>query len=101
MAHPCIGAQACLQQTGEHAAMNAKVNPLLRDAREIERLREDFEYYDRNQDGLMDYEEFVRFLGALDAGMSEDERRIGFGEIDTDHDRVIEFEEFMDWWGAP
>jgi calmodulin len=81
--------------------MNVETNAFLRDAAEIARLREDFDYYDRNQDGLMEYEEFVRFLGAVEAGMTEGECHIGFGEIDTDHDGVVEFEEFLDWWGAP
>lgn len=26
---------------------------------------------------------------------------IGFTEIDTDRDGVIELEEFLEWWGAP
>ena len=81
--------------------MHEKVDPVLRDVAEISRLREDFEYFDRNDDGRMDFEEFVRFLTALDAGMSESDCHIGFREIDTDHDGVIEFEEFTEWWGAP
>jgi len=81
--------------------MHEKVNPTLRDAAEIARLREDFDYFDRDKDGVMEFEEFVRFLTALDAGMSEAECRIGFAEIDTDHDAKIEFEEFLDWWAAP
>ena len=78
--------------------MRQRINPEIRDATEIERLREDFEYFDRNDDGLMEFPEFVRFLQALEAGMTESECRIGFGEIDTDHDGAIEFEEFLDWW---
>jgi len=81
--------------------MHEKVNPTLRDEAEIARLREDFDYFDRNKDGVMEFEEFVRFLTALDAGMSESECRIGFAEIDTDHDAAIEFEEFREWWAAP
>jgi Ca2+-binding EF-hand superfamily protein len=65
------------------------------------RLREDYEYYDRNKDGLMEYGEFVNFLNALNAGMSEQECRIGFTEVDTDKDGVIDLEEFLDWWGSP
>jgi calmodulin len=67
----------------------------------VARLREDFHHYDRNKDGLMEYSEFVSFLRALEAGMSEDETRVGFAEVDTDKDGVIEFEEFVDWWGKP
>ena len=80
--------------------MHEKVNPALRDAAEIARLREDFVHFDRNDDGFMDFDEFVRFLKALEAGMSESECHLGFHEIDTDHDGVIEFSEFLDWWAS-
>jgi Ca2+-binding EF-hand superfamily protein len=30
--------------------------------------------------------------------MSNEECRIGFAEIDTDRDGVIEFDEFIEWW---
>lgn len=81
--------------------MHESVNPATRDPAEIARLREDYDSFDSNKDGLMEYEEFVRFLEALNAGMSSAECRLGFSEIDTDHDGVIEFEEFCDWWGTP
>jgi calmodulin len=81
--------------------MGPNTTPQLREAGDAARLREDFEYYDRNQDGLMQYEEFVRFLNAIDGEVSESECRIGFGEVDSDHDGVIELEEFLEWWGGP
>jgi Ca2+-binding EF-hand superfamily protein len=33
--------------------------------------------------------------------MTDEESRIGFAEIDTDRDGVIEFGEFLDWWTSP
>lgn len=81
--------------------MHEQVNPETREPTEIERLREDYDSFDSNKDGLMEHDEFVRFLEALDAGMSEAECRLGFSEIDTNHDGVIEFDEFCDWWGTP
>ena len=68
---------------------------------EIARVREDFNYYDRNKDGLIEYSEFVAFLRALESDMSEAETVMGFSEVDTDKDGVIEFDEFIDWWGKP
>ncbi|MBM5811990.1 MAG: EF-hand domain-containing protein [Gammaproteobacteria bacterium] len=64
-------------------------------------LREAFAQFDLDHDGLMEFDEFVRLLDGLDAGMSAGECRIGFHEIDTDRDGVIEFEEFLEWWGQP
>jgi calmodulin len=88
--------------SGEVAVMQQQnIDAGLREAGEIARLREDFEYYDRNKDGLMEFDEFTRFLNAIDADMSERELVTGFTEVDTDHDGVIEFEEFLEWWGAP
>jgi calmodulin len=81
--------------------MRQRVNPEILNAAEIARLREDFNYFDRNNDGLMEFEEFVRFLSAIGADMSRADCEAGFNEIDTDHDGVIDFEEFCDWWGAP
>jgi len=63
-------------------------------------LREDFEYFDANEDGRMQFDEFVHFLNGIDAEMSAADCRVGFTEIDTNRDGLIEFEEFMDWWGS-
>ena len=81
--------------------MQAKIDPARVNATDRARLREDFRYFDRNRDGLMEFDEFTHFLQSLDADMSPEDLRIGFTEIDTDHDGVIEFEEFVDWWGTP
>jgi Ca2+-binding EF-hand superfamily protein len=87
---------------GEDTTMQQSIDlRSVHEAGDIARLREDFNYYDRNRDGLMEYQEFVRFLNALDAGMSEGELLTGFTEVDTDHDGVIEFDEFLEWWGEP
>jgi calmodulin len=81
--------------------MNTHIAEPLREIGDAARLREDFDYYDRNDDGLIEYDEFVRFLQAIGGGMSESECVIGFHEVDTDRDGVIEFQEFLEWWGAP
>lgn len=65
----------------------------------IAELRESFNYNDPNADGKIDFDEFRRMLDDLEAGVSAEEARIGFDEIDTDGDRAIGFEEFIAWWG--
>ena len=65
---------------------------------EIDELRDDFVYNDGNGDGRIDFDEFVELMGLLDEELDEQACRIGFGEIDADHDGAIAFEEFVDWW---
>lgn len=61
-------------------------------------LRELFEACDTNGNGTLQFGEFSRFIDSVGAGISEQECRIGFGEIDSDRDGHIDFGEFLDWW---
>jgi Ca2+-binding EF-hand superfamily protein len=65
---------------------------------ELDEVREAFDYNDRDEDGLIDIEEFADMLDDLEADMSETETRTGFQEIDTNHDGKIDFGEFAAWW---
>lgn len=65
---------------------------------EFEELEETFAYNDANNDGKIEYQEFLAMLDSLEAGMKADEARVGFDEIDTDNDGSIELDEFIDWW---
>lgn len=64
----------------------------------LDELREVFEFNDANRDGRIQFAEFAALLVGLEAGMSDDEARIGFDEIDTDDDEAIGFDEFVAWW---
>lgn len=61
-------------------------------------LRETFDFYDTDSNGVIDLEEFGGLCGALSGSFSHDEIVIGFAEIDTDRNGVIDFDEFADWW---
>ncbi len=61
-------------------------------------LEESFRFNDPNGDGKIDFGEFRSMLRDLDAGVSDEEARIGFDEIDTDDDGAIDFDEFLSWW---
>jgi calmodulin len=63
-----------------------------------EELREAFDAFDIDGNGIIDAEEFGRLLDALDAGMSDEEKAIGFAEIDDNGNGQIEFSEFYRWW---
>jgi calmodulin len=69
-----------------------------RTSEEIEELRESFRYNDSNDDGKIDFGEFVNMLNELNANVETEEARLGFDEIDTDNDNAIEFDEFVEWW---
>ena len=65
---------------------------------EIEELRESFRYNDANDDGRIDFQEFVAMLKDLEADIEPSAARVGFDEIDSDDDNAIEFDEFLEWW---
>jgi Ca2+-binding EF-hand superfamily protein len=63
-------------------------------------LKEEFVQADRDRDGRIDFEEFSGLMHGLQAGMSGTDLRIGFREIDTDADGLIDLCEFVDWWST-
>ena len=67
---------------------------------QLDELRENFDYNDRDGDGLIEFDEFVAMLDELDSETSSQEARIGFRDIDTNDDGLIDFDEFVAWWAA-
>jgi calmodulin len=65
---------------------------------ELDELREAFDYNDRDNDGRIQLDEFAAMLDELEADMSGNEIEIGFKDIDTNDDGLIDFGEFVDWW---
>jgi Ca2+-binding EF-hand superfamily protein len=63
-------------------------------------LKEEFVLADRDRDGRIDFDEFERLMRGLEANMSRTDLRIGFHEIDTDADGLIDLCEFVDWWST-
>lgn len=63
-----------------------------------EELEETFDYNDADRDGRIEFHEFVNMLRDLEARVSAAEAKLGFAEIDTDNDGVIDLDEFVDWW---
>jgi Ca2+-binding EF-hand superfamily protein len=66
-------------------------------AEERVRLRDDFDFNDLDHDGRLTLGEFIRFMRSVDEDMTAEQCGIGFDEIDTNRDGVIEFEEFVAW----
>ena len=63
-----------------------------------EELRENFEHFDRNNDGKLDASEFAGLMEALGALEPGEDASIGFGAIDTDCSGLVEFDEFARWF---
>jgi Ca2+-binding EF-hand superfamily protein len=62
------------------------------------RLRGSFDTQDVNRDGRLTLGEFMRFIGSTDAQIPTEECQIAFDEIDTDHDGLVDFAQFLVWW---
>jgi len=65
---------------------------------QLEELRETFDYNDRDEDGTIELDEFIDMLDELEASMSEEEAKVGFQDIDTNDDGLIDFKEYIAWW---
>jgi calmodulin/calcium-binding protein CML/plastin-2 len=65
---------------------------------QLDELRETFDYNDRDGDGRIQLDEFAAMLDELDADMSKREIEVGFQDIDTNDDQLIDFDEFVAWW---
>jgi Ca2+-binding EF-hand superfamily protein len=75
-------------------------DPNTRHPAEHRELIQEFAAADRDNDGRIDSAEFRLLLEGLDAAMSAEELQIGFREVDTDHDGLIDCREFVDWWSS-
>lgn len=71
---------------------------MTRERDEMGELREKFERYDRDRDGLLKFPEFSQLLEELGETLSEDEQLLAFDATDHDGDDAIDFDEFAAWW---
>jgi Ca2+-binding EF-hand superfamily protein len=64
-------------------------------------LRERFDRFDRDSNGLIDPSELSLLLDALGTGYTEAQVRATFVSIDTDGNGQINYEELRAWWIGP
>ena len=72
----------------------SKLNP-----EQIEEIKENFDLFDTDNNGIIDYSEFAKLIEAIGLKLSDDELKKGFQTVDTDQNGKIEFDEFVAWWG--
>lgn len=63
-------------------------------------LRLIFNTYDRNSSGYLSLMEFFELARALDSKVTDDGIKKGFHRVDKDHDGLIGFDEFAEWWNS-
>jgi hypothetical protein len=61
-------------------------------------VREIYDHYDRDKDGVISPREFARVLEALGMELEEHELKLALGEVDRDGSDTIEWDEFLAWW---
>jgi Ca2+-binding EF-hand superfamily protein len=64
----------------------------------LEELQENFSTADTDGDGYINFAEFAGLLDDLGADMAGPDLRVGFQEIDGNHDGRINLGEFIAWW---
>jgi hypothetical protein len=64
----------------------------------VSELQEYFDTCDKDDDGRIRYEEFLRLLGYLRARLSNPECERWFQKMDNDHDGFIDIRQFVAGW---
>jgi len=67
---------------------------------QLAELREIFDHYDTDKNGVIDRNELRALLGALDPEFSERDVKQAIEALDDNANGVIDWEEFVEWWGA-
>ena len=64
----------------------------------INEIKSNFSFFDRDDNGEIDLEEFTELLHVLSPGTTKEQAEKGFELIDDNKDGHIDFDEFLVWW---
>ncbi|MCZ6560800.1 MAG: EF-hand domain-containing protein [Gammaproteobacteria bacterium] len=67
-------------------------------AKRQEDISSNFEYFDSDGNGQIDFKEFQSLLKTLSPEVTTQQAAEGFSMIDTNSDGSIDLEEFTIWW---
>ena len=65
---------------------------------ELEEVKEIFEHFDKDGNGIIDANEFRQLIATLDGEMGSEEIEMGLMIVDANGNGIIEFDEFINWW---
>ena len=65
---------------------------------DVARIRKEFDSFDKDNNGLIDLQEFVDMIASLYPKSDSSYIEGGFTLIDDNGDGLIDFEEFLRWW---
>jgi hypothetical protein len=66
----------------------------------IAEIRGSFEFFDKDNNGLIDFEEFRSLLRTVNPEATTNQAAEGFSMTDTNCDGYVDLDEFVAWWQA-
>jgi len=66
--------------------------------KELDEIRENFNFFDDDKNGLIELDEFIKLLKVIDPTSTIKQAEQGFSHIDKDKSGSIDFGEFIIWW---
>lgn len=63
-------------------------------------IREAFTFFDRDENGLIDFDEFRSLLKTVNPESTIRQAAEGFSMTDQNSDGYVDLEEFVKWWRA-
>ena len=65
---------------------------------EIDRIRKQFDSFDKDNNGMIDLQEFLDMIAVLYPHSNSSYIEGGFTLMDENCDGLIDFQEFLGWW---
>lgn len=58
-----------------------------------------FNGFDSKKNGVLEFPEFCELIKGLGFNLDHERLKEGFDKLDVDNNNLIDFDEFMSWWG--
>jgi hypothetical protein len=66
--------------------------------KKVAEIRESFDFFDRDNNGLIDFDEFRSLLKTVNPDATVSQAAEGFSMTDTNSDGYVDIDEFIAWW---